>query len=280
MIAVIHYYMDQCLTEHSGVNTQLKQLTLLYLEKHPGLTLNALAGRSGVPATTMRRLMKSTDSDKSELAPHTVLSLVSYLLKEKKISMLLKKIDGSIAELLNRCFDQFIFDEETSNHQLDTDLNNLFKDKTTYLVYKLAANRCGTTMEDIKNIFGLLGLQKLNDLMEKGWITADLKNSEILHAKEKNFSVDLALAHELTHSLLDFYKPRDLEAGLNLFYSLSEGMNQKGIQKIKEIEKDAVKKIFETMNDLQYLGSIPYYAVILSDVLGVTPQSPPPGVLQ
>jgi hypothetical protein len=272
--------MDQCLTEHSGVNTQLKQLTLLYLEKHPGLTLNALAGRSGVPATTMRRLMKSTDSDKSELAPHTVLSLVSYLLKEKKISMLLKKIDGSIAELLNRCFDQFIFDEETSNHQLDTDLNNLFKDKTTYLVYKLAANRCGTTMEDIKNIFGLLGLQKLNDLMEKGWITADLKNSEILHAKEKNFSVDLALAHELTHSLLDFYKPRDLEAGLNLFYSLSEGMNQKGIQKIKEIEKDAVKKIFETMNDLQYLGSIPYYAVILSDVLGVTPQSPPPGVLQ
>lgn len=266
------YYMNLSQNENSSVNSQLRQLTNAYMDKHQGLTLNALALRSGVAATTLRRLMKSTETDKSELAPHSVLSLVSYLLKEKKISLLLKKIDGPIAELLNRCFDQFIFDEESSSHSLNSDLNSLFTDKINYLIYKLAANQCGTSVDEIKNIFGLQGLQKLSSLIEKNWIIPDSKNQEILHAREKNFSVDLAQAHQLTHSLVDFYKPQDVEAGFNLFYSLSEAMNEEGIKLIKEIEKNAVKKIFDLMNDQTYQGTIPYYAVILSDILGMTPK--------
>jgi hypothetical protein len=275
--------MNLSQNENYSVNSQLRQLTESYMARHSGLTLNALAVRCGVPATTMRRLMQkgSEGEQKSELAPHSVLSLVSYLLKEKKISLLLKKIDGPVAELLNRCFDQFIFDEKSSGHALDSDLNSIFQDKTCYLIYKLAANQCGTTMDEIKNIFGLSGLQKLSELIEKNWIVADKDHIEKLHAREKNFSVDLGLAHQLTHSLVDFYKPRDVEAGYNLFYSLSEGMNENGIKKIKEIEKDAVKKIYELMNDTKNQGEIPYFTIILSDVLGLTPnQNNNSGVLQ
>lgn len=277
-------YMNESLDENSqknksSVNDQLRLMTNTYLEKHPGLTLNALSVRCGVPATTMRRLMQKSDS--GELAPHSVLALVSYLLKEKKISALLKKVEGPVADLLNRSFDQFIFDEKSSQHEMSTDLNTLFQDKTMYLIYKLAANQCGTSVREIKNIFGLIGLQKLQELVDKGQIVADLENSDRLHAKEKNFSVDLALAHQLTHSLLDFYKPRDVAQGFNLFYSLSEGMNEEGIKQIKEIEKAAVKKIFDLMNDKNLQGNIPYYAVVLSDVLGLTPtKESPAGVLQ
>ena len=268
------------ISDNFSVNDQLRDLTKSYLDKHPGLTLNALSTRSGVPATTMRRLMQEDTANK-ELAPHSVLSLVSYLLKEKKISALLKKVDGPIADLLNRCFDQFIFDEESSKHEMHNDLNSLFQDKTTYIIYKLAANQCGTTLEEVKNIFGLMGLQKLSELIEKNWIIADENDQERLHAREKNFSVDLALAHQLTHSLVDFYKPRDVEHGFNLFYSLSEGMNEEGIKKIKEVEKEAVKKIFDLMNNQENQGTIPYYAVVLSDVLGLTPtKKTNEGVLQ
>jgi transcriptional regulator with XRE-family HTH domain len=250
-----------------------------YLGKHPGLTLNALAGRSGVAATTLRRLMQ--EGHRQELAPHTVLSLASYLLKEKNISILLKKVDGPVAELLNRSFDQFIFDEKSSHHKMEQELNSLFQDKTTYLIYKLAANVCGTSALEIKNLFGLLGLEKLNDLIEKNWILADETDTEILHAREKNFTVDISLAQSLTHSLVDLYKPRDIDKGLNLFYSLSEGMSVEGIKQIKEIEKSAVKKIFDLMNDKKYQGNIPYYAIILSDILGLTPhQESTTGVLQ
>jgi hypothetical protein len=266
----LNYMVDttlENLSHESSVNSQLRKMTADYIEKHPGLTLNALASRSGVPATTMRRLMQ--EEGRSELAPHSVLALVSYLLKEKKISKILKTISGPVADLLNKCFDQFIFDEKSSSHELSADLNTVFRDKTCYLVYKMAANVSGTSIDDIKNAFGLLGLTKLNEMVEKGWIISDEQGK--LHAKEKNFSVDLALAHQLSHALLDLYKPSEVKAGYNLFYSLSEGMNNEGIQKIKEIEKEAVKKIYEIMCTKNMQGDIPYFALIVSDVMGMSP---------
>lgn len=264
--------MNEEHAEHSNstpsLNLQLRQMTADYLQKHPTLTLNALATRCGVPATTMRRLMQ--EEQRSELAPHSVLALVSYLLKEKKISKILKNVHGPVAEILNKCFDQFIFDEKSSDHEMSNDLNTIFQDKFSYLIYKLAANKCGTTIEEVKNTLGQVGLKKLNDLIEKNWILANTIDNR-LHARQKNFSVDLAIAHELSHALVDLYKPCDVKQGLNLFYSLSEGMSEEGIKKIKEIEKDAVKKIFDLMNCENYQGTIPYFALIVSDVMGPSP---------
>ena len=95
------------------------------------------------------------------------------------------------------------------------------------------------------------------------------------------FSVDLALAHELSHALIDLYKPCDVKHGMNLFYSLSEGMNEEVIKKIKEIEKEAVKKIYDLMNTEELQGKIPYFAIVLSDVMGATPNEEiPTGVYQ
>ena len=263
-------YMNESNTEHSQetitTNHQLRLMTAEYLTKHSTLTLNALAQRCGVPATTMRRLMQ--EEQRSELAPHSVLALVSYLLKEKKISKILKTIQGPVADLLNKCFDQFIFDEESSDHEVSPDLNTIFRDKISYLIYKLAANKCGTTIEEVKNTLGLVGLRKLNDLIEKNWVEA---SGNRLHAKQKDFSVDLALAHELSHTLVDMYKPSDVKQGMNLFYSLSEGMTEEGIHRIKEIEKDAVKKIYDLMNTESLQGTIPYFALVISDVIGPTP---------
>jgi hypothetical protein len=262
-------------SSYSSVNTQLRDLTHSYLAKHSGLTLNALAQRSGVAATTLRRLMQ--EENRSELAPHSVLALVSYLYKEKRISHILNIVDGPIGELLKKSFDQFIFDEKSSQHKIDVDLNTILQDKTHYLIYKLAANNCGTSIEEVKDLLGLTGLQKLNILLDKKCILMD-ENGR-LHAKEKNFSLDLTLAQNHAHSLLDFYKPQDVQKGHNLFYSLSEGMNEAGIKKIKDIEKEAVKKIFEIMNDEKYQGRLPYFAIVLSDILGVGP-STHEGVLQ
>jgi hypothetical protein len=133
----------------------------------------------------------------------------------------------------------------------------------------LAANQCGTTIEEVKDNFGLFGLQKLDELIALGFITMDAKKA--LHAKEKNFSVDLKRAHELTHALVDQYKPSDVNKGYSVFYSLSEGLNEEGIKSVKKIEIDAVKKVFEVMNNKEFIGSIPYFSIFLSDVLGLTP---------
>jgi transcriptional regulator with XRE-family HTH domain len=261
--------MNKELNKFTTVNEQLKMMTADFLSRHSSLTLNALAQRSGVAATTLRRLMQ--DETNSVMAPHSVLSLVSYLNREKCLSKILKNTEGPVGELLRKCFDQFVFSEEKSNHKMDQSLNDLFNDKTTYLIYKMAANVCGASLEKVKNNFGLMGVNIVDDLMEKGWLFLDEKNR--IHAKEKNFSVDLLKAKELTHELVNQYKPSDVERGYNLFYSLSEGLNMAGIKAVKKIELEAVKKVHEIMNNKDFLGEVPYFSIFLSDVIGLTPQS-------
>ncbi len=250
--------------QNCTVNQALREMTALYLEQHSSLSLNSLANRCGVPATTMRRLMQ--EENRSELAPHSVLALVSYIKKEKKISRLLKIVDGPIAILLRKCFDQFIFDDEKSDHKMDNDLNEVLRDKTAYLIYKLAANHCGVSLEEIKNALGLIGLTKTQELLNQSWLIKDSHGQ--IHAKEKNFTLDLTIAHQHTHILLDQYKPTEVKAGFNLFYSLSEAMNSEGIKRIKEIEKEAVKKIFDLMNMNEMKGDIPYFALMMSEAIG------------
>lgn len=246
------------------VNQALREMTTAYLNQHPSLSLNSLAIRSGVPATTMRRLMQ--EENRTELAPHSVLSLVSYVLKEKRISRLLQIIDGPVADLLKKCFDQFIFDEAKSDHKIDSNLNETLRDKVAYLVYKLAANHCGVSFDELKNTLGLEGLKKCHELLAQKWLIID-QNGKI-HAKEKNFTLDLVTAHQHSHTLIDQYRPSEVKSGINLFYSLSEAMTSEGIKQIKEIEKDAIKKIYDVMTNQNYQGDIPYFAIVLSEAIG------------
>ncbi len=257
--------MDQQQIEKSSVNKELRSLINDYLKRHPSLTLNALATRSGIPGTTLRRLVQ--DENRSEVAAHTVLQLVSYVYKEKRISHLLNMCEGEIGSLLKKCYDQFIFSEEEKvEHKLNIEHNELFKDETNYIIYKLAANKFGTSRVELEKAVGMIGLRKLDQLIKNNVLVEESDGR--IHAIEKNFSVDLELAHKLTHVLVDFYKPNEVDKGYNLFYSLSEGLNDEGIKKVKEIEKEAVKKVFEVMNSDQYMGLIPYFSIFMSDVLG------------
>lgn len=261
--------MDDCSLENSHsqkptVNSELRELLKSYLEKHPKLTMNALSQRAGVPGTTLRRLLQ--EENRNEVAPHTVLQLVSYLYKERRISKLLDICSGEIGELLKRSFDQFVFDAEKSDHKLNADHNELFKDETMYVIYKLAANKFGTSRVEVEAVVGSMGMRKLEKLVALKVLNEEQDGR--IHAVEKNFSVDLKLAHQLSHVLVDFYKPEKVADGLNLFYSLSEGLNAEGIKRVKEIEKEAVLKVFEVMNNENYQGLIPYFSIVLSDVMG------------
>ncbi len=252
----------------TSANLELKRLIEDFLALHPSLTVNALATRSGVPGTSLRRILQ--DEMKSEVAPHTALSLVSYIKREKKISKLLATVEGELGDFLRKNFSQFVFEEEKVNHSLDQGLNDLFKDKYNYLIYKLASNVCGVSSAEVRDNFGLTGLNKLEAMIAENFI---YEKDGRYHSQNKNFSVDIERALELTHSLVDQFKVADVNKGHNLFYSLSEGLNEAGIKKVKEIELYAVKKVFEVMNDNEFIGSIPYFSVIISDVLGITPNN-------
>jgi len=165
---------------------QLKILLESYFEKYPHMSINALAKKSGVGASTLRRIMSG--SQKGDPAPSTVLNIVSAASKERKLAVILKTVQGPIGEILNNSFGHFV--EEDLPHNYNTDLNRELGEWPKYLIYKLASNKNGVFKQEIENILGKVGLKHLEDLFNLGLVFME---GEIIHAKEKNFSLDIIL---------------------------------------------------------------------------------------
>lgn len=238
----------------------LQNMISSYLNKNPQLTLNALAGRSNVPVTSLRRLMSG--QQKNEIAPHSVLNLVSYILREKNLSVLLEKLDGPIAEFLKKHFGNFVF--SILKHTYSVDLNLELKDQTKYLIYKLAANHNGTDLMTIVENFGTLGKRKVEEMKNCGLI---IEEGERLHAKEKNFSLDLKTSAEHLPALVQYYKPDTMAQGKNTMFNMSESLTMEAILEIKALQRECVMKMNTIMNDPKNLGMIPYFTLNLAETM-------------
>ena len=85
------------------------------------------------------------------------------------------------------------------------------------------------TKSEVIELFGNLGLEKLKSLIANGAI---LDHGDIVHASKKDFSMDLSIMKDHLPELVKFYQPERLEEGNNLFYTLSESLNEDGIKKV------------------------------------------------
>ncbi len=250
----------ELIQQETELISSLQSLIASYLEKNPSLTLNAFAARSQVPVTTLRRLMSG--QQKNEIAPHSVLNLVSYVYREKNLSVLIEKTETVIAEFLRKHFGAFIFASEKRVYSLD--LNQELRDETKYLIYKLAANHNGTDIMTIIENFGTLGKKKAEEMLSKGLL---VEGGARLHAKEKNFSLDLTVAASHLGALVDFYKPAAMAEGTSTFVSMSESLSLEAIQEIRKVQCEAVLKIHALMNDQKNFGEIPYFTINLAETM-------------
>jgi DNA-binding MarR family transcriptional regulator len=99
---------------------ELKELVVDYLERHPNISINALAKRSSISTSTLRRLVK--DKSKSEVAPHIVLNLVCYIKRKDNLAEVMTCLPKGLKLFLKTHFGQFIF--TLKNYSLDKDLNH------------------------------------------------------------------------------------------------------------------------------------------------------------
>ncbi len=253
------------------LSEQLQDIVEGYFDRYPNMSINGLAQKSGVGATTLRRIVNG--SNKGEPAPHVVLGLVSSISKEKSLPKLIGMFDGPIGELLGKTFAPYI--EKDMPHEMDNDLNEVLTDQVAYFIYKLAANRKGTSRAQILDMYGKMGMDRLEKLISLNFIK---DNDGELHATKKDFSLDVEIAAGHLPEMTKFYKPHLVSEGNNLFYTLSETLTEEGIQKIKEIQKEAVKRVYDIMRSPFYEGDIPYFTLQLCDTLSHEPATT--GVMQ
>lgn len=251
--------MQEVLQENDLIQS-LQNMIALYLGKNPQLTVNALAQRSNIPVTSLRRLING--QQKNEIAPHSVLNLVTYIMREKNLGDLLEKVEPAVAEFLKKHFGHFIFNSPKNTYNVE--LNVELRDQTMYLIYKLAANHDGTDMITIVENFGAMGKKKVEDMKAKGLL---IEEGGRVHAREKNFSLDLSIAASHLPALVSFYKPDTISQGLNSMFSMSESLNRDAIDELKTLQRECAKKMNAIINDPKSFGNIPYLTINLAETM-------------
>ena len=242
-------------TEECTPIQALRGLVQSFLANHSRLTVQALASRAQVPVTSLRRLLQ--EETKTEVAPHTALNLCAYILREKRVGKLLEMVEPVLADFLRKHFGSFVF-EGAEERKFDLDLNEVLKDRMSYFIYKLAANRAGTTWMEITELFGSTGKRKAEELSGMGLL---VEMEGRLSARDKDFSLDLQVAATHLPEMVKFYRPESIGRGLNLMYSLSESLNEEAIKAIKDIQRDAVQRTHAVMKSETSQGDIPYFTL-------------------
>ncbi len=248
------------LTKELDLIQSLQNMISQYMGKNPQLTVNALAARSNVPVTSLRRLINN--ELKNEIAPHSVLNLVTYMLREKNLVTLLEKVEPPVAEFLRKHFGAFIFNSQKNTYNVD--LNLELRDQVMYLIYKMAANHNGVDFMTVVENFGALGKRKADEMKQKGLL---LEEEGRLHAREKNFSLDLSIAASHLPGLVSFYKPDTMTQGLNSMFSMSEALKEEAILELKALQRECAKKMNVIFNDPNNFGEIPYFTLSLAETM-------------
>ena len=240
----------------------VRQVVTEYLKRRPHLSVNGISKKCNVSEPTLRRIM----SNKVKTTPQitTLLDILTYVSNTTSVREIVKMYPGPIADHLTEVMPYLEeFDQEYSNS-----LNDELKDPVKYLIYKLAVNHSGVKEQKIVELYGNHGVQMLNDMVEKGFITRG--TDRLCKANSMTFSTshdDFVRNFKL---VADFIKPDKLKnrKPLNPFFNnTSDSITAEAYERIRRIQAASYKKICKVLAEDQSKGTIPFFYISAIDSL-------------
>jgi transcriptional regulator with XRE-family HTH domain len=259
-------------SEQTPIASELQKLIKGHLNEHRNLSLNALSKRCRVSEPTLRRIVSG--KVKTNPTVNTIVDILSSLSKETNITKLVDLYPGPLAESLRENFGTIIGPEEY-NYEFSEVLNRELKDPKRYLIFKLASNSNGVTRAKIRQLFGELGDQKCDDLINLDLIHEQWqKNQRVLKTKVEGFYLHNDLFKQNFKALADYIdtSPK-LGEQKNLFYNLSESVNEQALRDILNIQRQALKKMVKILNDEKSRGELPVFILNAIDTLDINEDS-------
>lgn len=242
---------------------QLYSIIRDYLDKNPSLTVNSLSKRSGVSEPTLRRICKN--ELKRIPTTTTVLKMLSYISRKNKISDVLAFFPGPLTEKLSASM-SLILDKDVKTEGVD--LSKQLKNPIKYLIYKLATNDCGISVDKVHELFGSYGQEHLDALKNDGLLK--LVDSTY-YAVYENFCLSQEVFKTHFKATADFIKPKNLNNSpfnsSQLFFNCSNSVNINAYNIILKIQRAAIRKVIDVLNDPKSKGNIPLFTIGAVDTL-------------
>lgn len=247
-------------SEQTPIASELQKLIKGHLSEHRNLSLNALSKRCRVSEPTLRRIVSGKIKTNPTL--NTIVDILSSLSKETNITKLIELYPGPLADSLKENFGAVIGPEKY-NYEYSEMLNRELDDPKRYLIFKLASNSSGVTRSKVRELFGELGDRKCDDLINLDLLHENWENNQrILKAKVEGFYLHNDLFKQNFKALADFIDTSpQLGEQKNLFYNLSESVNEQALRDILNIQRQALKRIVKILNDEKSRGELPVFVL-------------------
>jgi hypothetical protein len=170
---------------------------------------------------------------------------------------------GLIAEYLKENFPHAAEIECEFSEEIDQEL----KDSMRYLVFKLSSHSSGCTQEQIKDLLGRLGVERLNDLVNKELV---LKKGERYFSAVKRRDLAPEQFKEKFQFMSQFIEVEDQPGQSklqNVFSIYSSSLNKDACLKVVKVQKKSLKKIREIMISEASQGELPVFALSAIDTI-------------
>lgn len=236
------------------LKNKLRQSLLRYKNKHPHLSIRAIAKKSGVNRYFINKLLDEKDQTQS-LDLNQVLILSKYITQRHSIKEVINASEKSIKNILQDIF----IEGQLENKKIDAD------DRYVYFILVLAAYGLGTKRDYVSKIFGEMGEKALDELLIQEVLVEASGRIRLRVATDLTFDIKLVLKR--IPDYLNFYRLERRVKGENYLHLLSEGLNKKALQKIQKIHVSAYKQIAKVMTNKDSLGDIPVFSFACMDRL-------------
>lgn len=243
---------------------QLSRIVNQYLMDHPGISLNGLSKQCRVSEPTIRRISKCQIKTNPNVS--TVLDLLTTISGTKEVHEIVNRYPGAVADFIKDALPHL----EEQKPEYSHTLNSYLQDPTRYLVFKLALNRSGVTVDKIRQLFGEMGVIELNGLVKQEIVEERVDGR--YHAKIKHYHGDYDTVTDRMKAVLNFLKTEKVQSRMPLnplFVNGSNSVSEEAYKEVSKIQRAAFKKISQILSDDGSDGPIPLFYLCAMDTLDI-----------
>ena len=226
-------------------------------DRHPGLSDGQIADKIGVSRPTFNRTKNEQKIPRLDNLVKILMGLGSH----ENISRALETCDDELRTKILSVLSISLKEEDKIMG--DKELEEVLNDRDAFIAYLLADLPSGTNEVQLVEVLGNAGLLAIKKLKEKNIVIKKNGRYELSLKGTLIRSFESAKHHLSTYSR--FYRVE--HQGKNYLHSLYEGLNEKGVEKIRMAHKEFHETLRKIYRDKNNQGNVPSFSVAFCDTL-------------
>lgn len=239
---------------YSGKCELIKACIDSFLEKNPKMSLQSVEDKTGVPCSTLRRIITL----KGNPQPEAVIKIFLALGFDNELVTYMKEHHPEIATVMAlKSIHNQEYDFVSESHR------EFFTSDDYFLLINLAYTENGTNEDEIAYELGRKGLERLHELLEKGIVAKDEHGRYI--GKLQNYKLSFSDTKKRVELALRYYRLEEAGNINNWMSFQTESLNEEGLKLLKTLQQKHFNERKEQIfNNPMYNGNLKVYSATVS----------------